>query len=89
MQRDEFFYDCCPTERFSNVAFRLHISRRYTFYVMNVILPRYRQTTKRLLLLCMFTFSCSFCTGAQTDGIRCVRDSSVTSASRNKPSTPL
>ena len=44
VRRDEFFYDCCPNERFSNVAFCLHISRRYTFYVMNVILPRQAKT---------------------------------------------
>ena len=49
--RDEFSYECCPDERFSFVAFQLHIRRRYTFYVMNVILP---SMVTSILLLSIF-----------------------------------
>jgi hypothetical protein len=49
--RDEFSYACCPNERFSNVAFTLHLRRRYTFYVMNVILP---SMVTSILLLSIF-----------------------------------
>ena len=37
--RHEFFFDCCPDERFANIVFNLYLRRRYTFYIMNVILP--------------------------------------------------
>lgn len=49
--RDEFFYECCPKQRFSNVAFLIHMKRRYTFYVMNVILP---SMVTSILLLSIF-----------------------------------
>jgi hypothetical protein len=49
--RDEFSYECCPNERFSNVAFFVHMRRRYTFYVMNVILP---SMVTSVLLLSIF-----------------------------------
>ena len=38
-RREEFAYSCCPQEPFSNVAFVVTLSRRHTFYIMNVILP--------------------------------------------------
>ncbi|KAK2156585.1 hypothetical protein LSH36_209g02020 [Paralvinella palmiformis] len=55
--RDEFAYECCPHERFSNVAFTVHMRRRYTFYVMNIILP---SMVTSVLLLSIF-----FCPPAQ------------------------
>ena len=56
-QRNEFFYECCPNERFANVAFVIYLRRRHTFYVMNVILPSIMTS---VLLLSVF-----FCTPAQ------------------------
>ncbi len=56
-QRKEFSFACCPKERFSNVEFTLVLKRRYTFYVMNVILPSLMTS---VLLLSIF-----FCTPAQ------------------------
>ena len=50
--RDEFSYECCPEDRFSNVAFVINMRRRYTFYVMNVILPS--MVTSVLLLSIFF-----------------------------------
>ena len=55
--RNEFAFDCCPNERFSNVAFTIYLRRRYTFYIMNVILPSMMTS---VLLLSIF-----FCTPAQ------------------------
>ena len=55
--RGEFYFDCCPDERFANVAFSVFLRRRYTFYVMNVILPSLMTS---VLLLSIF-----FCTPAQ------------------------
>lgn len=49
--RDEFFYECCPEEKFSNIAFWIRMQRRYTFYVMNVILP---SMVTSILLLSIF-----------------------------------
>ena len=40
-----------PHERFSNVAFLLSLRRRYTFYVLNVILP---SMVTSVLLLSIF-----------------------------------
>ncbi|KAK2175745.1 hypothetical protein NP493_711g03120 [Ridgeia piscesae] len=57
VQRNEFFYGCCPNERFSNVAFRIHLRRRYTYYILNVILP---SILTSVLLLSIF-----FCTPGQ------------------------
>lgn len=37
--RNEFHFECCPHQRFSNIGFRLELRRRHTFYIMNVILP--------------------------------------------------
>jgi nicotinic acetylcholine receptor, invertebrate len=37
--RQEFHFECCPHERFSNIAFTVALRRRPEFYVMNVILP--------------------------------------------------
>ena len=51
VKRDEFYYECCPSERFSNVAFKVLMRRRYTFYVMNVILP---SMVTSILLLSIF-----------------------------------
>ena len=39
MQRNEFHFNCCPTELFSNIAFSVAIRRRHEFYVMNIVLP--------------------------------------------------
>ena len=55
--RSEFFYGCCPNERFSNVVFEIFMKRRHTFYVMNVILPSIMTS---VLLLSIF-----FCTPGQ------------------------
>lgn len=55
--RGEFYFACCENERFSNVNFELRLRRRYTFYVMNVILPSMMTS---VLLLSIF-----FCTPAQ------------------------
>ncbi|KAI0242977.1 Neuronal acetylcholine receptor subunit alpha-4, partial [Lamellibrachia satsuma] len=56
-QRNEFFYECTPKERFSNVAFRIRLRRRYTYYILNVILP---SILTSVLLLSIF-----FCTPGQ------------------------
>lgn len=56
-KRDEFFYECCPDERFAYVAFEVHMRRRHTFYIMNVILP---SILTSVLLLSIF-----FCTPGQ------------------------
>ena len=56
-RRGEFYFDCCPNERFANVAFQIYLRRRYTFYIMNVILPSLMTS---VLLLSIF-----FCTPAQ------------------------
>ncbi len=56
-QRNEFFYECCPNERFSNVRFVIYMRRRHTFYIMNVILP---SILTSVLLLSIF-----FCTPGQ------------------------
>lgn len=37
--RREFHFECCPHQRFSNIAFTIELRRRHTFYIMNVILP--------------------------------------------------
>ena len=55
--RNEFFYECCPNERFANVAFKVFMRRRHTFYVLNVILPSIMTS---VLLLSVF-----FCTPGQ------------------------
>ena len=55
--RDEFFYTCCPDERFSNVAFAVHLRRRHTYYIINIILPTIMTS---ILLLAIF-----FCTPGQ------------------------
>ena len=55
--RKEFNYDCCPNERFANVAFTIFIRRRHTFYILNVILP---SILTSVLLLSIF-----FCTPGQ------------------------
>ena len=39
VNRKEFWFECCPDQRFSNVAFVVYLRRRHTFYIMNVILP--------------------------------------------------
>ena len=49
--RHEFAYDCCPNEAFSFVSFTLHMRRRYTYYVMHVILP---SMVTSVLLLSIF-----------------------------------
>ena len=56
-KRQEFFFDCCPDEKFANIRFTLLLKRRYTFYIMNVILPSLMTS---VLLLSIF-----FCTPAQ------------------------
>jgi len=38
-ERREFYFNCCPNELFSNVAFSVVLRRRHEFYVMNVVLP--------------------------------------------------
>ena len=55
--RREFFFETRPAERFANVVFVIHLRRRYTFYIMNVILPSLMTS---VLLLSVF-----FCTPAQ------------------------
>ena len=55
--RREFFFESSPSERFANVVFVIHLRRRYTFYIMNVILPSLMTS---ILLLSVF-----FCTPAQ------------------------
>ena len=37
--RHEFFFECCLDQRFANIVFNIYLRRRYTFYIMNVILP--------------------------------------------------
>ena len=65
VMRNEFFYDCCPDERFANVAFELYLRRRHTFYVLNVILPSIMTS---VLLLSVF-----FCTpGQKVIDIHCI-----------------
>ena len=55
--RNEFSYECCPNERYSNVAFAIYLRRRHTFYILNVILPSIMTS---VLLLSVF-----FCTPGQ------------------------
>ncbi|KAK2163528.1 hypothetical protein LSH36_78g04013 [Paralvinella palmiformis] len=55
--RAEFYFKCCPNEKFANVQFSIFLRRRYTFYVMNVILPSLMTS---VLLLSIF-----FCTPGQ------------------------
>ena len=55
--RHEFYFDCCPDEKFSNIVFSLHLRRRHTFYIMNVILPGIMTSA---VLLSIF-----FCTPSQ------------------------
>jgi hypothetical protein len=55
--RNEFAYECCPNERFANVAFNILLRRRHTFYILNVILP---SILTSVLLLSIF-----FCTPGQ------------------------
>ena len=57
VERKEFAFECCPDEKFSNVVFRLHMRRRHTFYVMNVILPS--------IMTSVILVSVFFCTPAQ------------------------
>jgi len=38
-ERHEFAFECCPHQRFSNIEFKLHLRRMYTFYIMNVVFP--------------------------------------------------
>ena len=56
-RRNEFSYECCPNEKFSNVAFTVFLRRRHMFYVLNVIMPSIMTS---ILLLSVF-----FCTPAQ------------------------
>jgi len=37
--RQETVIPCCPNTRYSYVEYTLYLRRRYTFYVMNVIVP--------------------------------------------------
>ncbi len=39
VERNEFSFECCPNQRFSNVKFKIYLRRRHIFYIMNVILP--------------------------------------------------
>ena len=76
-RREEFAYSCCPDDRFSNVAFVVTLSRRHTFYIMNVILPSILTSgaheLKHLhvcvawhsLLVAVLLLSIFFCTPAQ------------------------
>ena len=57
VKRNEFNYECCPHQRFSNVAFGVYMKRRHTFYILNVILPSIMTS---VLLLSIF-----FCTPGQ------------------------
>ena len=57
VQRNEFFWRDSPSERFSFVAFTVHMRRCHTYYVINVILPTIMTS---VLLLCIF-----FCTPGQ------------------------
>ena len=57
VKRNEFAFACCPDEKFSNVEFTIFLRRRYTFYILNVILPSLMTS---VLLLSVF-----FCTPAQ------------------------
>ena len=50
--RHEFFYECCPGLTYANIAFKMFMRRRYTFCVLNVILPSIM--TSVLLLLISF-----------------------------------
>ena len=56
-RRTEFAYLCCPNERYSSIAFVVHISRRHNFYIFNIILP---SVMTSVLLLSIF-----YCTPAQ------------------------
>ena len=57
VQRNEFTFQCCPDQPFSNIEFRVQLRRRHTFYIMNVILPGVMTSA---VLLSIF-----FCTPAQ------------------------
>lgn len=55
--RSEFFFACCPDQRFAFVKFYIYIKRKHTFYIMNVILPG--------ILTSAVLLSIFFCTPSQ------------------------
>ena len=55
--RNEFAFECCPDQKFSNIAFTVHLRRKHTFYILNVILPG--------ILTSAVLLSIFFCTPAQ------------------------
>jgi len=50
--RNEFWFACCPNQRFSNMQFTVTMRRRHTYYILNVILPGI--LTSVILLLIFF-----------------------------------
>lgn len=57
VNRDEFFFVCCPNQRFAFVQFSIYMKRKHTFYIMNVILPG--------ILTSAVLLSIFFCTPSQ------------------------
>ena len=53
----EFFFDCCPDEKFAKVTFSVYLRRKYSYYIMNVIVPS--------LLTSVVLLSLFFCVPAQ------------------------
>ena len=74
--RHEFSFDSSPDEKFANIVFNIHLRRRYTFYIMNVILPSLMTSGAHLLsatvrslltrrFVAVLLLSIFFCTPAQ------------------------
>ncbi len=50
---EEVVLPCCPDIRYSKVVFTLYMSRRYMFYVMNIILPCVLLSILILIVFCV------------------------------------
>ncbi len=52
-QWQEVVLPCCPDIRYSKVVFTFYLDRRYTFYVMNIILPCSLLSVLILIVFCV------------------------------------
>lgn len=49
----ETILPCCPNTRYSSVQFTLYLRRRYTFYMMNIILPCTLLSVLVMIVFCL------------------------------------
>ena len=49
----ETILPCCPNTRYPYVEFTLHLRRRYTFYMMNIILPCTLLSVLVMIVFCL------------------------------------